>query len=191
MSDFPYPPQPGQVLPGRDPRAPLRGGLASSLGLLLGSALVGLAGGFAWGQFAPRVSYVLVSRGSADVVNPETTAFIVGDAWYCLVAVIGGAVIGLAGYLLAVRRYGPAPMAAVLIGSVVAGFIARAVGQGMGLSQFNSALLTSRPGAVLHAPPVLGADPSTILWSAIAFWPLAACLVAGGLLVLAAMRSSR
>jgi len=156
-----------------------------SLVVLAGSALVGLAGGFVWAGLAPRVVYVVVSSGAADVVKPETTAFIAGDAWYCLIGAIGGLIIGTVGYLLAVRRYGPVPMAAVLAGSVGAGYVALRTGQQSGRAQFDNQLLTSHLGALLHAPLTLGG------YTDLAFWPLAACLVAGGLVLLVTMREQR
>ena len=48
----------------------------------------------------------MASRGAAQVVNPETTAFIAADAWFVLIAAIGGLLTGIAGYLLLVRRHG-------------------------------------------------------------------------------------
>lgn len=186
-SQLPYPYQPGgNVTPGTGTGGrteSLGASLLAALAVLLGSTLVGLAGGFTWAQLAPRVVYVVVGGGSADVVNPETTAFIAGDAWYCLIGVAGGLVIGVAAYLLAVRRYGPAPMTAVLAGSIAAAFAARWIGQNSGLGQFDRQLLTSRPGTMLHAPLSLGGH------SPMAFWTLAACLAAGGLVLLAALRA--
>lgn len=174
-SAFPY--HPGDFIPGAEPSPSGAGALIAACGVLLGSGIAGLLGGLIWSAVAPRPTYVVISRGSADVVNAETTAFIAADAWYCLIAVVGGLIIGIASYRFAVRRYGPVPMAALLAGSVLAGWAARWVGQNLGLAQFNARLLTSRQGTILHPPPVLGADPSTILWGAIAFWPLAACLI--------------
>ncbi len=184
----PYPYQPGDLTTGPAP-APSGGGtLAAVGGILLGSAIIGLLGGLTWSAVAPRAAYVVVSRGSADVVNPETTAFITGDAWYCLIGVVGGLIIGIVSYRLAVRRYGPVPMAAVLAGSVVAGLVARWLGQDLGLAKFNMQLLTSRQGTILHAPPVLGVNSSTILWPAVVFWPLAACLIPAALVFFATLR---
>src|SRR5262245_55554252 len=152
-SDYPFEPQPGGRRRGHTrsasrPGSP-GGSVLSSLLIVAGSVLIGLAGGLAWTALAPHALYVVVSRGSANVVNPETTAFIAADAWYCLIGVAGGLVIGLAGYLLAVRRYGPAPMAAILAGGVLAGLAARWLGENQGLHQFNRQLLTTPHGTLL------------------------------------------
>ncbi len=168
--------------------APRRGSVAiAAILTLVGSAVLGLAGGLVWSVVAPRVTYVVVSRGSADVTNAETSAFITGDVWYCVIGVVGGLIIGTIAYLYAIRKYGPVPMAAVLVGSAGAGYLARWVGQNLGLAKFNTALAYSKVGTILHAPPVLGSDPGTVLWPAIVFWTLAASLVAGVFLTFAAL----
>ncbi|MGI9004679.1 MAG: hypothetical protein ACR2FU_00490 [Streptosporangiaceae bacterium] len=185
--------------PDGEPRPPSRAaapgsGLLASLATLAGGLILGLVAGLAWTALAPRAVYVVVGRGSANVVNPETAAFISADAWYCLIGAVGGIIIGVAGYLLAVRRHGPAPMAAVLAGAVVAGMAARVIGERHGLGPFNHQLLTSKTGTLLHAPLSLAGDPSAVFWPtkaslpAVAFWPLAACLVAGGIVLIGLLR---
>src|SRR5215472_7515315 len=197
-SDYPFEPRPGGRRRGHTrsasrPGSP-GGSVLSSVLIFAGSVVIGLAGGLAWTALAPRALYVVVSRGSANVVNPETTAFIAADAWYCLIGVAGGLVIGLAGYLLAVRRYGPVPMAAILAGSTIAGIAARWVGEHQGLHRFDRQLLTTHQGTLLHAPLALAGDTSAAVWPtatslpAMAFWPLAACAVAGGILLVTALR---
>jgi hypothetical protein len=171
-----------------EPPPSWRGSLIAAVLTLAGSIVAGLAGGLIWGVLAPEPVYVVISRGEADVVNVETSAFIVGDLLYCLVGLIGGLLIGIAAYRFAVRRYGPLPMAAVLGGSVLAALAARWAGQNLGLASFNAKLATSHVGALLHAPPELGANGPGILWPAIAFWPLAACAIPAALLLLAAWR---
>ncbi len=190
-SSYPHQPEPwqsGDLVSAATPSPTGAGAWLAAGGALAGSLIVGLLGGLAWNLLAPKATYVVLSRGSADVVNAETRAFIEGDAWFVAIAVLGGLLIGFAAYRLAIRRYGPAPMAAVLAGSVLAGLLARWVGQNLGLASFNNQLLTSHHGAILHAPPVLGAQGSSILWLAIVFWPLAACLIPAGVLLLAALR---
>jgi hypothetical protein len=188
--------------PGRHASRAVRPGLApgavgGALAILIASAALGLIGGLVWAALAPRALYVVVGRGSADVVNPETTAFIAADLWFCLIGAAGGLLIGLAGYLLAVRRYGPVPMGAILAGGLGAGIAARWIGQRQGLGHFNNELLTSHQGTLLHAPLALAGDTSAALWPArgsfpaVAFWPLAAGAVAGGIMLVIAIRERR
>ncbi len=158
------------------------------LAILAASAVTGLAAGIAWALLAPRPLYQLAGGGVAYVVNPETSAFIVADAWYCLIGAVGGLLIGAGGFWLAVRRHGPVPMAAVLAGSIGAAFAARWAGQSWGLGPFDRQLASGRAGLLVHAPLVLGGADSAILWPAIAFWPLGACLAAGTLLLLLTRR---
>jgi hypothetical protein len=201
-SEYPFEPRRSASVSGdgtgrggsRAARPSAAGGFLAALAILIGSGLLGLAGGLLWTQLAPRAVYVVVARGSADVVNPETSAFIAADAWYCLIGAAGGLIIGLAGYLFAVRRYGPVPMAAILAGSVLAGIAARWVGEHQGLHQFDRQLLTVHQGTLLHAPLALAGDTKAAIWPtvaslpAVAFWPLAACLVAGGIVFFGALR---
>src|ERR1700685_4666585 len=95
-SRLPLPSQPGA---GQSParREPvlgpsIAGGLLAFLAVVVGSVLLGLAGGLLWALLAPRAVYVVVSRGTAEVVNPETSAFIAADGWFCVMAVAGGIV---------------------------------------------------------------------------------------------------
>jgi hypothetical protein len=187
ISESPYGYPANRPLPDL-PAEPSPGAAAVAAGAaLLGSVVIGLLAGLIWNAVAPKALYVVVGKGSADVVNPETNAFIVGDAWFCLIAVIGGLIIGMVSYRFAIRKYGPLPMLAVLAGSIIAGCAARWVGQNLGLAKFNAQLLSSHQGALLHAPPVLGSQPS-ILWPAIAFWPFGACLIPVALIMLGVVR---
>lgn len=142
--------------------------------VVAGTALLGLAAGFVWAAVAPRTLLVMVGHGSADVVHPETSAFIVDDAWFVLLSVIGGGISGALGYRLAVRRHGASAMAGVLAGALAAALIARWAGQQPGAATFNHLLAVSKPGVYLRPPVMLGAV------GALAFWPLAAGLTAGG-----------
>jgi hypothetical protein len=173
------------------------GAFGGALAILIASGGLGLVGGLVWAALAPRPLYVVVGRGAADVVNPETTAFIAADAWFCLIGVAGGLIIGLTGYLLAVRRYGPVPMGAILAGGLAAGIAARWIGQRQGIGHFDKQLLTSHQGTLLHAPLALAGDTSAALWPArgsfpaVTFWPLAAGAVAGGIMLVIAIRERR
>jgi hypothetical protein len=154
--------------------------------LLVGAGVVlGLIGGVIWAAVAPRVVYQVytLSPPTAYAVNPETSAFIAADGIYTFVALGGGALLGLTGYLFGVRRYGPVPMVGVVLGAIAAAFVAQWLGPVLtGQDSFNARLGSSKPGALIESPIALGSH------GALAFWPVAAAIVAGGLEMLNVMR---
>jgi hypothetical protein len=168
------------------PGSPPGRGLLIAVLLLAGGALLGLLGGAIWAAAAPRVVYQVYALNppTAFATNPETNAFIAADGTYTFIALGGGALLGLVGYLAGVRRYGPLPMAGVVLGAVAAAFLAKWLGPLLtGHDSFNAQLGTSKPGTLLRAPIALGAS------GALAFWPVAAGIVAGGLEMASGMRA--
>jgi hypothetical protein len=149
-----------------------------SLLVVIGTALLGLAAGYIWSLVAPRALLVMLSPGAAGLVQVETSSFIAADAAFCLVVLAGGVVSGALGYLVAVRRHGPVAMVGVLAGALAAAYLARWVGERSGLTTFHHLLATLPVGAHLRDSLRLRAA------GAIAFWPLAAGLIAGGLTAL-------
>jgi hypothetical protein len=156
--------------------------VAASLAVAGGTALLGLLAGYAWSLLAPRAALVMISPGAAGLVQVETSAFIAADAVFCLLTAAGGVLSGALGYLLAVRRYGPLAMAGVLAGAAAAAYLARWVGERSGLATFHHQLATLPAGAHVRDTLTLGAT------GALALWPLAAGLTAGGLVALAGGR---
>jgi hypothetical protein len=152
--------------------------IGTSLLVVIGTALLGLAAGYIWSLLAPRALLVMISPGAAGLVQVETSSFIAADAAFCLVALAGGVVSGALGYLVAVRRHGPVAMAGVLAGALAAAYLARWVGEQSGLTTFHHLLATLSVGAHLRDSLRLRAS------GAIVFWPLAAGLTAGGLTAL-------
>jgi hypothetical protein len=177
MPELPEPP--GAARPGdAGPARPFDVSLAAirvTLAIVAGTALLGLVAGYVWSLVAPRALLMIVSHGAAGLVQSETSVFIAADGIFCLIALAGGVVSGALGYLLGVRKYGPLPMIGVLAGALAAGFLARWAGEQPGSGMFHHLLATLPAGAHLHDSLKLGAS------GAIAFWPLAAGLVAGGL----------
>ena len=153
--------------------------------VIAGTAVLGVATGFLWASVAPRALAVVVARGSANVVNPETSAFIAADGWFTLLTAVGGVVSGLLGYALAVRRHGALAMTGVLLGALAATLIAMWIGQRSGTAAFNHSLSIDRPGTPLHVPLALGGR------GPLAFWPLAAGLTAGGIELMVLLRERR
>src|SRR5215831_16845856 len=149
--------------------------VVAALAVAAGTAALGVVAGLGWAAVAPRPLLVMTAPGAATLVNAETSAFIAADAAFCLVCLAGGVVSGVLGYLLAVRRHGPLAMAGLLAGSVAAAFVARWVGEQSGFAAVQHLLATRPPGARFRASLALGAT------GALACWPLAAAVVAGGL----------
>jgi hypothetical protein len=177
MSELPQSPRaarPGDAGPAR----PFDAGPAAigvSLAIVAGTALLGLAAGYVWSQAAPRALLVIVSPGAAGLVHSETAAFIAADLTFGLIGLAGGVLSGALGYLLGVRRYGPLAMIAVLVGALAAAWLARWAGQQAGLASFHHLLATLPAGRHLLDPLTLRAT------GAIACWPFAAGLAAGGM----------
>ena len=75
---------------------------------LAASAVLGIAAGLIWAAVAPRPLLQEVARGEAELINAETTAYIVADAWFALITAVGGLITGIFGYRILVRRAGAA-----------------------------------------------------------------------------------
>ena len=144
------------------------------LGTLIGTAILGIPAGYIWALLAPRALARVVSHGAANVVNAETTAFIAADAWFVLIATVGGLLTGILGYLYVVRRRDGAHGAPAALGLILGGLAATAImwwiGDNYGHASFRHALLTKPAGTYLHASLSLGSK------SALIFWPLFAAL---------------
>ena len=133
---------------------------------LAGSTLLGIVAGLIWAAMAPRAVLQVVAPGEAGVVNAETSAYIVADAWFCLIAAIGGLITGILGYRFLVRRTGWTAAAGLVLGAVAAALLALWIGGNIGLGTYNHLLATSPNGTFFHESLALGAK------SALAFWPL-------------------
>ena len=144
---------------------PTKGRLAAFVAALAGSAVLGVAAGLIWAAVAPRAVLQENGPGEAEVVNTESHAFIVADAWFCLIVALGGVITGVVGYRLLVRRAGWTAAAGLVLGAVAAGFLTLWVGENIGLGTYNHLLATSRNGAFFYESLALGAK------SALAFWP--------------------
>jgi hypothetical protein len=148
-----------------------KGRLAAFVAALAGSAVLGIVAGLVWAAVAPRALLQEVARGEAQVVSAETSAFIVADAWFCLIAAVGGVITGVVGDRVLVRRAGWVAAAGLVLGAVAAALLAMWVGENVGLGSYNHLLASSAVGTFFHASLALGAK------SSLAFWPLLTSVV--------------
>jgi len=165
---------------------------------LAGSALLGLPAGYIWGEVAPRALLQEIGTGTAQLVNAETSAFIVADAWFCVIGAAAGLVTGMLGYWLlltprAATRGAPdapdapgtrgarlpraaggaraAAAAGLIVGGVAGGLVMLWLGQQIGLSGYDHNLAASPNGTLFPASLTLGAK------SALAFWPMLTAII--------------
>jgi hypothetical protein len=143
----------------------VKGRLAAFAAALAGSAVLGVAAGLIWATVAPRPLLQEVAHGEAQLVNAESTAYILADAWFCLISAIGGVVTGIAGYRSLVRRAGWTGAVGLVLGAVAAALLMLWTGENIGLGTYNHLLAASADGAFFRASLGLGAK------SALAFWP--------------------
>jgi len=122
----------------------VKGRLTACAAALAGSALLGVAAGLIWATVAPRALLQEVGHGEAQLVNAESTAYILADAWFCLIAAIGGVITGIAGYRLLVRRAGWTAAAGLVLGSVAASLLMLWTGQNIGLGTYTTCSPSAR-----------------------------------------------
>jgi hypothetical protein len=149
----------------------VKGRLAAFAAALAGSAVLGVAAGLIWAAVTPRALLQEVGHGEAQLVNAESTAYILADAWFCLISVIGGAITGIAGYRWLVRRADWTAAAGLVLGTVAASLLMLWTGENIGLGTYDHLLAASPDGTVFRASLALGAK------SALAFWPGLTCLI--------------
>lgn len=122
--------------------------------------------GLVWVAVAPTPLLREIAQGEAELINAESSAFIVADAWFVLITAVGGLITGVLGDRLLVRRADPAAAAGLVLGAVAAALAALWVGDNLGLGTYHHLLAASPVGASFHASLALGAK------SALALWPL-------------------
>jgi len=147
------------------------GRLAAFLTALAGSAVLGAVAGLIWAAVAPTPVLQEIAPGEAQLVNAESAAFIVADAWFVLITVICGLLTGVLGYRFLGRRGGPAAAAGLILGAAAGAAVAMWVGDTIGTGHYDHLLATSATGALFHASLALGAK------SALALWPLCTAAV--------------
>jgi hypothetical protein len=115
---------------------------------------------------APTALLQEIARGEAELVNAETSAYIVADAWFGLITAVGGLITGIIGYRVLVRRAGSAATSGLVVGAVAAALLALWVGENIGLGTYNHLLASSPTGTTFRSSLALGAK------STLVFWPL-------------------
>jgi hypothetical protein len=159
----------------RETPAPARAAVTGLVVAVAASALLGLLGGLIWHVVAPRPVLQQIGTGTAEVVNPETRAFIGADGWFCAVAAAAGLLTGVIGYRVGIARRGLVTRTAVtiglILGALAGGYTMLWLGQEIGYAAYQHQLQNAATGVTYTASLTLGAK------SALAFWPLVTSVV--------------
>jgi hypothetical protein len=127
--------------------------------------VLGAAAGLIWFAVAPTPVLQEIAPGEAQLVNAESSAYIVADAWFVLITALAGLVAGVAGWRLLVRRNGPVAVAGLVLGAAAGTLVAMLVGDNLGLGTYHHLLATSASGAYFHGALALGAKSALAIWA--------------------------
>lgn len=137
---------------------------------MLAALVTGGIGGVVWKLIVTLPYYSLSSEGAASTTERMLTDFVAPDAWYSVVAVVGGLLIGL----LALRfvRLGWPSVVLTAVSAIGGGLLCWGVGVLMGPSDFNTRLASAMPGDQVPIDFTLQAPVAIALWPFAAVIPL-------------------
>lgn len=140
------------------------------LASVLTALVVGGIGGVVWKLIVTLPYYSVGNEGAATTTERMLTDFVAPDAWYAVVAAVGGLIIGL----LALRfvRLGWPAVVLSAGSAVAAGLICWGVGVLMGPNDFNKRLANAMPGDQVPIDFTLEAQVAIALWPFAAVIPL-------------------
>ena len=136
------------------------------------TVLLGLVAGLAWAVLVPQVSLQRVA-GGLELDETSGAALFSFDGWYAVVALVGGLVLGVLAIPVARRRGWPVA-AATAVAAVLAGLL-----------QWWLGIHLDRGGAAVDGATRTTVRLTLAAHSALAVWPLGACLALVAVSVLA------
>jgi len=142
--------------------------LTAGVIVLLGAPL-----GLLWSALAPH-SHVAVEAGGAYIADAESEVFIAGDGWFLGLTLLVGLLTGALAWWL-VRGSGPFVVVALVVGGLVASYVASKVGVRIGQDALAAAVHSGRAGRYV-SNVALQTDTA---WVA---WPFGAVVAFGSLL---------
>lgn len=151
------------VNPVQEPAPARRGYGADVLWALVTAAVIGVLGiglGLLWHRFAPTLPLRMADLGTEKglvYTSAEPEELAAAEGWFVLLGLGFGVLVAVLSWVLLPARRGPIQLAGVLVGSVIAGWVAWWVGHHIGLAEYEH-LKTSAPvDTIVHRPPDLRA----------------------------------
>jgi len=137
---------------------------AASLGL-------GAAAGVVWWLLVKPPAYELNSNGGATTSERGLTQFIAADAWFCVIGLVVGFLIGIAAWRW-LRTLGWSVVLVVVVCAVASALMCWLVGYRLGPGDFSARLAAAHPGDLVPIPLTLRAHASLLTWPFFAVIPV-------------------
>ncbi|MEV4412225.1 DUF2567 domain-containing protein [Catellatospora sp. NPDC049609] len=146
------------------PQPAARGGYgADVLWALVTAAVIGVLGlglGLLWHALAPELPLRMAELGTERglvYISGEPEELAAAEGWFVLLGLGFGVLVAVLAWVLLPSRRGPIQLAGVLVGAVIAGWVAWYLGHHIGLAEYER-LKTSAPvDSIVHRPPDLRA----------------------------------
>lgn len=139
--------------------------------LLLLVIVVGVVAALIWSRVTTLPEYTVAEDGSATTTEMGLTQYFSGDAWFSLLGVIAGVLIGLASWWLFARHGWPVVVVAIAAG-IAAALITWGVGTLLGPSDFAARISAAQPGDAVPIDLTLRAPVSLLVWPFVATIPV-------------------
>ncbi len=140
------------------------------LASVVAAVVIGGIGGVVWKLIVTLPYYSVGDKGAATTTERMLTNFVAPDAWYSVVAVVGGLLIGLLAFRFV--RLGWPAVVSTAFSALGAGLVCWGVGVLMGPNDFNARLTAAMPGDQVPIDFTLQAPVAIALWPFAAVVPL-------------------
>lgn len=142
-----------------------------TLGLVLLCLGIGALAGVLWKMNVTLPGYVVSADGGASTSERGLTEFFGRDAWYSLLALIGGLVLGAAS-LRGLARLGWPSVLITALGATLSGVVCWVVGYWLGPGPFEPRLAAAREGDFVPIELTLSSPVALVVWPFAATIPL-------------------
>ena len=141
------------------------------VGFAAASLCLGAAAGVIWWLVVKPPAYELNSNGGAKTTERGLSQFIAADAWFCIIGLVVGLLIGIAAWHL-LRSLGWSVVLVVLACATAAALTCWLVGYRLGPGDFPARLAAAQPGELVPIPVTLRARASLLTWPFFAIIPV-------------------
>ncbi len=132
--------------------------------LTVASLVVGGFAGLVWSSVAPLPTYTVQGDGHATISERGLASMIAADAWFVVVGLIGGLLLGGAAWRW-FKNVGW-PVAVIAVGSgLLAGLFCLWLGQLIGPGPFEARLASAQPGDVVPVALRLRSPSALAAWA--------------------------